>query len=522
MSADKLVALGTQRAAQTEWEPHDTPIEIGKDILELLSGSMYIEPISIFREYIQNAADSIDEARRTGLLQANEPGCVNIDVNTGTRTIKIRDNGLGLAHDEFAHRLTAFGASRKRIINARGSRGVGRLAGLGYCKELIFRSRVAGESRVNELQWDCRRLRTLLRDKAFEGNLGNLVKETVATRRIDGRGLPEHFFEVELVGVVRQRNDQLLNATAIGEYLSEVAPVPFAPEFRYGEEITAALSSQVDMGNIEIRINGAVDPIYRPHRNQLEIGGGKVDQFVELEAVQIPAVDGEIAAIGWVLHHGYTGALPVGIRVRGLRLRSGNIQIGGDDLLEELFPETRFNGWAVGEIHVLDRRLVPNGRRDHFEQNVHLLNLINYLSPIAREISRRCRTSSVRRKWLKDFDRYEALTNDKAAILRQRSLSGSNRARVAGEIEELLDSMARIAGLDHLDVDTKKDLSASVIRLRKSLSRLLRNAPKKTALDHLPAQKRRVYRDVIALIYELSPNKSAAKTLVDKILAKLK
>ena len=39
--------------------PVPTPLEIvvGKDILELVSSSMYIDPLTIYREYIQNAAD---------------------------------------------------------------------------------------------------------------------------------------------------------------------------------------------------------------------------------------------------------------------------------------------------------------------------------------------------------------------------------------------------------------------------------------------------------------------------------
>ena len=58
--------------------------------------------------------------------------------------MKITDNGTGIPHAEFAERLTAFGASKKRGTGARGFRGVGRLAGIGYCQELVFRSRVAG------------------------------------------------------------------------------------------------------------------------------------------------------------------------------------------------------------------------------------------------------------------------------------------------------------------------------------------------------------------------------------------
>jgi hypothetical protein len=45
-------------------------------------------------------------------------------------------------------------------------------------------------------------------------------------------------------------------------------------------------------------------------------------------------------------------------------VRCGNIQVGDDRMFEELFPEARFNGWSVGELHVIDPRIIPNGRRD--------------------------------------------------------------------------------------------------------------------------------------------------------------
>ena len=67
--------------------------------------------------------------------------------------------------------------------------------------------------------------------------------------------------------------------------------------------------------------------------------------------------------------------------------------------VKELFPEARFNAWSVGELHVIDPRIIPNGRRDHFEQSVHFHNLLTHLAPVAREITRKCRTSSIQRKW---------------------------------------------------------------------------------------------------------------------------
>ena len=61
------------------WRSHSDPIIVGKDILELLSSSMYIDPMSLYREYIQNAADAIDEACSQGILSKTDVGRVFID-----------------------------------------------------------------------------------------------------------------------------------------------------------------------------------------------------------------------------------------------------------------------------------------------------------------------------------------------------------------------------------------------------------------------------------------------------------
>src|SRR5260370_41725757 len=121
---------------------------IGKEILELWSSSMYVKPLTMFRESLQNAADGIDEARRTGLLKAGQVGKVDIKVDHENRVICIRDNGTGLGSKEFVSRMLAFGNSRKRGSKARGFRGVGRLAVLGYARDLIFRHRPAGDQNL--------------------------------------------------------------------------------------------------------------------------------------------------------------------------------------------------------------------------------------------------------------------------------------------------------------------------------------------------------------------------------------
>lgn len=156
-----MSVLVSLQVKQPQWSKPSEQIFIGKDILELLSTSMYIDPLTMYREYIQNAADAHDaDAAKTG---TPTPGTVRIKIDRQERSILISDDGLGLSEREFHKRLTSIGGSSKRGTNARGFRGVGRLAGLAYCQELVFRTRPAGKDSVYELRWDSRKIRTMLR-----------------------------------------------------------------------------------------------------------------------------------------------------------------------------------------------------------------------------------------------------------------------------------------------------------------------------------------------------------------------
>ena len=64
----------------------------------------------------------------------------------------------------------------------------------------------------------------------------------------------------------------------------------------------------------KILIGEDSSPVYRPHGESLEIGVGVFDRFTEVELLNIEGIDGETACLGWVLHHGYTGALPVSLQ----------------------------------------------------------------------------------------------------------------------------------------------------------------------------------------------------------------
>src|SRR5579862_193935 len=231
-----------------EWESVSEDVGLGVQIVELVSSAMYVDPLTIFREYVQNAVDAIEDARERGLAS----GRIDIVLDASARIIRVRDDGSGLNHDAFVRQLRSFGASEKRWQRRRGFRGVGRLAALGYCQEVIFRSQTDGHT-ISELRWDARLLRSLFGSAEPPGGLADAVRQATSHRRYVSPKI-ERFFEVELRGIIRHGRDDLLNDVAVSQYLSQVAPVPFAPSFRHAEIMNSFLSQKGVFAGVDIYI----------------------------------------------------------------------------------------------------------------------------------------------------------------------------------------------------------------------------------------------------------------------------
>jgi hypothetical protein len=276
----------------------------------------------------------------------------------------------------------------------------------------------------------------------------------------------------------------------------------------------------VNLGNVGITINDGERPLYRPYRDQFEARKGVGDRFDRLQSVSISGSDGAVAAVGWILHHGYLGAFPKTSPIKGLRLRSGNLQIGEAELLDEIFPESRFNSWAVGEVHILDDRILPNGRRDHFEQNVHFRNVLSQLAPIARDLVQLCRVNSIRRNWTRKFEQGVIFIRDRQAILRQGAITKDRRIKVKGEITDRVAELEKIAALSALDEPTRTVFRRRLQQLNKRQPALAdHHSPHD--LKRFRGPRRRLIQMVVDIVYDATGNQAEAKTLVDKILRRL-
>ena len=192
-------------------------------------------------------------------------------------------------------------------------------------------------------------------------------------------------------------------------------------------------------------------------------------------------------------------------------------------MLADIFPETRFDAWTVGEIHILDPRIIPNGRRDDFERNVHLANLKNHLAPLGRDVANRCRTSSRDRKRLRDLEFEQASANEGLSILAQGSLDAGAAERVALTVELALmraRKAGRPSGADGRRARAHADGNHPACAASSSDCRATRpRSPLRS--NRLPADRRAYYEEMFAMVYKCSVNRAAAKSLVDRMMSKI-
>ena len=150
---------------------------IGRQILDIITSGMYNNPMMVLREYIQNAADSIDElcSRRN----FNSDNCfIIVEVNGRDRTISVLDNGTGIPRECVEQRLGNLGFSSKERAYRRGFRGIGRLGGIGYCDLLRFETRSNSREPVSVVEWDSRNLQSIAQDKGKRRTLTNTIRRT--------------------------------------------------------------------------------------------------------------------------------------------------------------------------------------------------------------------------------------------------------------------------------------------------------------------------------------------------------
>ncbi|MDZ7833532.1 MAG: ATP-binding protein [Desulfobacterales bacterium] len=338
----------------------------GMYLLETLTAGMYNNPMSIYREYIQNAADSIDFALRATKSKNKK---IYIDLDPKEKSIKIYDEGFGISADHAEEILSSIGLSSKKEQRLRGFRGIGRLGGLAFCERAIFRTKSKGEGIESIQEWDCNALRNFVSGTQKKtSSLKQLFDNCTYFYHENGKRKGISYFEVKLEGVQSFRN-HLMDIKKLHDFISFTAPVPFNyNELSFAKDIDKFLSSKINnFSHHEIILNG--DQVYKPYSDMVKLTSKGHDYIVGVEFFEIRA-KGSVVAYGWYgKRKDLLGAITKGDLTSGIRVRVGDIQIGDNHLLDSCFRENRFNSYMIGEIHVDSPELIPNSRRDNFIDN---------------------------------------------------------------------------------------------------------------------------------------------------------
>lgn len=442
-------------------------VQVGKYTLESLTTGMYSDPKIVYREYIQNSVDALEEAVKNNLL---EPQGMRIDiiVNAEESIISIRDNGVGIPCEKARETLMNVGNSKKRHSNNRGFRGIGRLGGMSYCDTLTFTTSAENEPNKTIVSFDCKKLRQLLIPGQYEElNLSNVLSE-ITTITIEPEKSEKHYFWVEMKDV--SGFSDLLNIDAAKSYISQVAPLPYqSRHFIYATQLHNYLAENnyiieefpIFVGENEFDL----EPLYKPNRSRFHSDRSKmrVDDIHKMIYFDV-TIDNELYALGWYGDCNWYGSLSEH-EISGLRVRKGNILIGDNKTLNNIFRESRFNGWTQGELFILTDKLIPNARRDDFEQNEYYFKLLNALSDgVGLTITRAIREASTSRndvstKVLKEVTKKV----DEANVMLEEGFNSTvDKEKLIEDLKQTVETLERVKPKDDTQSEKKEELKKRI------------------------------------------------------------
>lgn len=494
-------------------------IQVGKYTLESLTTGMYSDSKIVYREYIQNSVDALEQAVQNSIL---EPQSMRIDiiVDSENAYISIKDNGTGIESDNAAATLMNIGSSQKRHSNNRGFRGIGRLGGMSYCGKLVFTTSAENEAIKTIVEFDCKKLRQLLVPGANEDMDLASVLNSVTIIRKEKEKKERHYFIAELFDV--SGFSDLLNIDIVKSYISQVAPLPYKSRgFVYSSELHHYLEENgYEVEEFPIFVgesNDDLEPLYKPNRHRFHADKKKKknDEIVDLKTFRVE-IDGELFALGWYGDCHWYGSL-CEKEISSIRVRKGNILIGDNRTLNSVFKESRFNGWTQGELFIKTDKLIPNARRDDFEQNEAYYKLIEALqSGIGVEISKTIREASSLRN-----DASAKILSDIQQKIKEASLMITEGFNSSVDKHQLLDQLKE-AEEDLKKIKVKDDFKSKKEKLQKQLEDKIEEVEESNnyKINQVNTGIDKKSKKILAVVSNILSEK-LAKPLVDDIVEEI-
>ena len=461
---------------------------VGKNFLENLTVAMYENSFAVYREYIQNAADSIDAAINAGLLN-KEDAIIDISIQYSKRRITVYDNACGISMRDFKKKMTDVADSDKDRDVEKGFRGIGRLAGLGYCDRLTFRTSVKGENKLSTITWNGIKLKNIVNDPTQHPTSDELIEDIIDVSYEDTEE-DSHFFEVIMEDVIFESDDLLEEAEVI-KYLRMVAPVPYENYFMFSKKIhDYAIKQGFRIDEYNVSVNG--NKIFKPYTYKLFEGNSEGKKlYDEIDNVEFRIFrDENDSPIAWLWYgiSKFEKNIPVINPMRCIRLRKHNIQIGDENTLSRYFKESRGNAYFVGELYVIDKGLIPNARRDYFNPSLATQQLENVLHNFFyKELYDLYHYASKVRGSLKVLaDSQQRATEYKDKLSNAGFINEKEKQEAEKEIEEF---RLKVQKAEREIANRKKDAESNEAYKRVLDAAEKKYAPKNDDSEQMPSQK---------------------------------
>ena len=379
-------------------------------------------------------------------------------------SLTIRDNGAGIPLKSAVQILTNIGASTKSHTTEAGFRGIGRLAGIGFTESLTFITKAKDEKSETVVEFNSALMRELMSPASASASLSaeDVLKHCITIDTRIAADPADHYFSVRLQGW-DDAPIECRDARALEDFLTQVAPVPYDAAFRQGKEIVKACADAglVRIEQVEIVLEDGGHPpkhITKPYRDTLKTSTNEQGAAIEWKP------ESGTKWWGWVGYKSETGTYTED-RVLGMRVRVKNIQIDGNELFRTIFrdqakSDIRFQDWFVGEIFVKPGFLVPNARRDSFEEDANWKLVKSELGLLAKKLIAEGRRVSDAEQV--NPDRLQEILTAKRselAVLRKgKFLARDNVQRFSVEITDIQKKIAK--AMKNAGLEFKATLSA--------------------------------------------------------------
>jgi hypothetical protein len=466
--------------------PLPSQITVGSFFLETLTTGMYESPLHCLREYVQNGFDAINEAVAANLIAADE-GKITVSITgSGARqNISIHDNGAGAPLAEAVDRFVSLGASRKRPQRHAGFRGIGRLAGIAYCTTLKFTTKAQGEDEATVITFDCAKIRAFMAPGATVRGVSEVIRECV-TAATTAAPAHKHYTEVEMIGLI-EAGIEFADREKLLPYLGQYAPTDYSAQFPFADQIrsyAAGLGHKLPVVEVELKTRKDRTRVTKLYQKSYPAPaeGARRDPSVlsRIEMIGVPAH----GWFGWFGISNFPGAIP-DVNVMSLRFRQKNIQIGDNSIVENIAGarkdgrDTRATDrihqrWTVGEIFITNPGVVPNARRDGFEDNAAWRQIQADVEGITQTIAKLIRSSSTKRNLLNKPSK--AIAEQRDALKAQGStLDEVTRRAVDAELAAQLEAIQK-AVKKGADVKEAAQLIAAIKEIREAMKEAAKSA----------------------------------------------